>query len=136
MIVKHSNAPGIECFEPLTGCVNEILVDLSGPFIGAHSGEHLSIISVEAIVLGDDHNLTVRFHICLRLDRLDQARPRLTLRPADFDDELDGGIWDINAMSPRYNAEYKDRFAVNACLTALLLKQRKDLITTLKIAAM
>lgn len=119
----------LEC---LTGKIESIDYDLTGPFIHFSQGRAFSQISVDAYVIGAEHDMTLRFHICLRLNQVRDPAARLTLRPAELEDELDDGEWPVERTMPMYHIEYKERLAANTYLTALILRKDASVIDRLR----
>jgi len=115
--------------------VQSILSDVTGPFLLKTKKRTYSQASVEAKISSELHDMTARYHICFPFSEVNTEAQRLKLRPAEIDDELDGGILSLNQVWPKYNREYKDRFATNSRLTTIRLNKDCTLMTRMKAIA-
>lgn len=121
--VESMTAPHLEYLQTWTGPIRAIQLDTSEPSSYSFQGVTHSSVSVEAVITGEHHDLTVRFHMHLPQDRAEGLPAKLILEPAEIDDELDQGTIPVENLSPTYHSCYEDRFTVNACLAQLIIER-------------
>lgn len=85
----------------LLGCDPAITVELSGPYISSTDQSSTATISVEATLAGRHHTITTRFHLCASQTKDQESK--VTITPAEIEDELDGSAEKLKSMLLQYS---------------------------------
>ena len=128
----YNQLSGHKLLEPFVGELDEIQFDLSGPFYHVENGKMHAEVSIDAMIIGCAHHMTIRYHVSRMYDRRETNAP-FKLRPAEIEDELDSGYTSIEDICPSYHQNYDVRRAMNSYLT-WLLQENSERFTKLLVA--